>query len=336
MNYMKKISVVLLCLVCFQTINAGWTKQNSKTLAWLHDIYFLNERRGWIAGSDGTFLGTNDGGKSWRQTEKFTSDTILQVHFSDELKGWLLCERSVYNRGGNLLSYILQTTDGGANWEKVEFANDGRGRVAKIIFNEKGAAFAIGEGGSIFTPDGENKGWDKMPFFVKYLLLDGVFTDRLNGAMVGAGGSILFTENGGSTWNKANVYGDKTAKLHSVFFINQKSGWAAGANGKIFQTYSGGKTWREQNSGTAKNLNDIFFLNTAEGWAIGDEGTILHTNTAGNVWNDVNSGAKHKLEKITFVGNKGWAVGFGGTILFYDAITEAETTEAKPFLKKRN
>jgi photosystem II stability/assembly factor-like uncharacterized protein len=332
----RKFFILSLCLIFFQTANAEWMKQNSNTLAWLHDIYFINEKKGWITGSDGTFLETTDGGKSWRQANKFTSDTIRQVYFFDEEKGWLLCERSIYNRGSSLPSYVLQTVDGGVNWEKMEFAKTGHERIAKIIFNEKGAALAFGEGGVFFALDEDKKSWQKTPFFIKYLLLDGVYTDNSNGAIVGAGGSIIFTEDGGASWNKANIFGDKSAKLNSVFFINRKTGWSVGANGKIFQTLSGGKTWREQTSRTTVNLNDIFFTDTAQGWAVGDEGTILHTKTAGNVWNYVDSGAKHKLEKITFVGDKGWAVGFGGTILFYDENTKAEKSAAKPSIKKWN
>ena len=336
MTQLRKFFIFSLCLIFFQTANAEWTKQNSKTLAWLQDIYFINEKKGWITGSDGTFLETADGGKNWRQTNKFTSDTIRQVYFFDEQTGWLLCERSVYNRGSNLPSYVLQTTDGGVNWEKLEFAKEGRERIAKIIFNEKGAALAFGEGGVFFALGEDRKSWQKTPVFIKYLLLDGVYTDESNGAIVGAGGSILFTEDGGASWNKANVFGDKSAKLNSVFFINRRTGWSVGANGKIFQTLSSGKTWREQTSGTIVNLNDIFFKDTTEGWAVGDEGTILHTKTAGNIWNYINSGTKHKLEKITFVGDKGWAIGFGGTILFYDVNIKPEKSAAKPLLKNWN
>ena len=332
----RKLLILSFCLIFFQAADAQWTKQNSKTFAWLHDIYFINEKKGWIAGSDGTFLETTDGGENWRQTEKFTSDTIRQVYFFDEEKGWLLCERNIYNRGSNLPSYILQTTDGGINWEKLEFAKDGRERIARIIFNKKGSALAFGEGGAFFALEEDRKNWRKTPFFIKYLLLDGVYTDESSGAIVGAGGSVLFTEDGGASWNKANIFGDKSAKLNSVFFINRRTGWSAGANGKIFQTLSGGKTWREQVSGTTANLNDIFFKDTAEGWAVGDEGTILHTNTAGNTWNYVISGAKHKLEKITFIGDKGWAIGFGGTILFYDKNIKAENPATKPLIKKWN
>jgi photosystem II stability/assembly factor-like uncharacterized protein len=333
---LQKIYVLLLCLIFLQTAHAGWMKQDSKTLAWLQDIYFINEKKGWITGSDGTFLETADGGINWRQANKFTSDTIRQVYFSDEQTGWLLCERSIYNRGSYFPSYILQTSDGGANWEKLEFAKEGRERIAKIIFNEKGVALAFGEGGALFALEDDKKTWRKTPFFIKYLLLDGLFTNESNGSIVGAGGSILFTEDGGLSWNKANIFGDKSAKLHSVFFINQRMGWSAGAGGRILQTLSGGKTWREQTSGTTANLNDIFFTDTAEGWAIGDKGTILHTKTAGNIWNPVNSNAKHKLEKITFVGSKGWAIGFGGTILLYDENAKVEKLSLKPSIKKWN
>jgi len=70
-------------------------------------------------------------------------------------------------------------------------------------------------------------------------------------------------------------------------------------------------------------LTDIFFNNPADGWAVGDEGAILRTNTAGNIWTTIKSGVnksgvKHKLEGVFFVGRKGRAVGFGGTILAYN------------------
>ena len=84
--------MLLLC-ACFQTAHAGWTKQNSGTLAWLHSVYFTNQNKGWIVGSRGAFLTTDDGGRNWKQNEHFTEDAIRDVYFSDEKNGWLLCER---------------------------------------------------------------------------------------------------------------------------------------------------------------------------------------------------------------------------------------------------
>lgn len=319
MILLKKIFALALCLVFFQSAEAGWTNQNSNTLAWLHDIYFLNEQKGWIAGSNGTFLETADGGATWRQASKFTSDAIKQIQFFDEKNGWLLCERDVYNRGALSTSYVLQTTDGGKNWSKLEFAKSGRERITKIVFGKNGAALAFGEGGMLFFLENDKKSWKKTPFFIKYLLLDGTFTDDSSSVIVGAGGSALFSDDAGASWNIANIYGDKSARLNSIFFINAKNGWAAGANGKLFQTSSGGKNWREQISPISENLTDIFFTNTAEGWAVGDNGAILHTTTAGNIWNEVPANTKHRLEKVLFNGKQGWIIGFGGTILRYDA-----------------
>ena len=105
----------------------------------------------------------------------------------------------------------------------------------------------------------DKKSWKKSPLPVRFLMLGGNFTDDLHGSLVGGSGTILFTEDGGMSWNQATVAGNTKTKFSSVFFINQKTGWAAGAEGKIFMTFNGGKFWREQGSNISKNLADIFF-----------------------------------------------------------------------------
>ncbi len=135
-------------LFCFQTANADWIKQESNTLAWLHDVYFINETKGWIAGSGGTLLATTDGGKNWKKIINFTQDNLKQVYFSDENNGWLLCERNIYNRGANASSYLLKTSDGGKSWETINFTGSERTRIAKIFFAGK-TGWIVGFGGTI-------------------------------------------------------------------------------------------------------------------------------------------------------------------------------------------
>ena len=336
MNFVKNIVVFLLCLICFQTANADWVKQNSNTLAWLRTVYFVNEKIGWIGGSSGTFLTTRDGGNSWVQTEKFTGDSIRQIYFTDKNNGWLLCERDVFSRGANSVSYLLKTSNGGADWEKIEFTNNGRVRIAKIFFAENGLGFAVGESGTIFILQDDAKTWKKQPSPVRNLLLDGVFIDKRNGVMVGGGGNIFFTDDAGISWNRSNISGAPNVKLNSVFFVNKNAGWATGSEGRIFQTVSGGKNWREQKTNTTVNVNDIYFRDTSEGWAIGDEGTILQTTTGGNVWTKVDLKIRHKLEKLFAVGTNIWAVGFGGTILRYDVSRQNKTAiTGMPVLLKK-
>lgn len=335
MQFVKTFTIFLLCLFCFQTAQAGWTRQESGTLAWLRTIYFINEKTGWIAGSGGAILETTDGGKTWNQLRNFTFDTIRQIYFSDEKNGWILCERNIYNLGANSPSYLMKTADGGTNWEKIELTGGRRERIAKFFFAKNGLGMAIGESGAFFVLADDGKSWKKQAAPVRYLLLDGVFTDDFHGTLVGAGGSILFTEDAGLTWNRAAVQGDPAVKLNSVFFINSKTGWAAGAQGKIYQTLNGGRAWREQRSGAAADLKDIFFIDTAEGWAVGSGGVILHTTTAGNVWTLNESKVTHQLEKVFFIGRKGFAVGFGGTILVFDSTTK-DQRQTKPQILTRS
>ncbi len=334
MKLTKKILILLLFLFSFQTAKADWTKKESNTLAWLKDVYFVTEQTGWIVGSGGTFLTTTDGGKTWTKAKKFTEDDLRQVYFTDEKTGWLLCERDVFSLGTNAPSYLLKTTDGGIKWERAEFADGERKRITKFFFAENGAGRAIGEGGALFALGSDDKTWKRTASPSRYVLFDGIFTNDNNGAIVGAGGTILFTDDAGSSWNAAAVFGAPNAKLNAVFFVNQKNGWTVGAQGKIYQTINGGKIWREQKSNVAEDLTDVFFSDTANGWAIGNAGTILQTNTAGNVWTAVKSNAVHRLEKVFFFGAKGFAVGFGGTIMTYGK-NDPQTNSAMPAPKSR-
>src|SRR5687768_5233709 len=85
--------------------HAEWIKQETNSFTWFHDVYFLDHKKGWIVGSDGAMLATEDGGNTWAERKKFTADTLLQVHFENESTGWLLCLRNVYARGDNPTSY---------------------------------------------------------------------------------------------------------------------------------------------------------------------------------------------------------------------------------------
>jgi photosystem II stability/assembly factor-like uncharacterized protein len=309
-----RFALVLIVGILAQTASAAWVKQRVTTFSWLYDVTFVDASKGFIAGSGGTLFETSDGGETWKKRANFTEDSLKQIWFSDASNGWLLCERDIYNRGANGSSYMLKTKDGGATWEKLEFTG-GRDRITSFFFNTKGTGIAVGENGAIYEyrPDGDS--WQRQTTPIRYLLLGGSFNGEFSATLIGAGGNVYFSEDGGTSWNNSTFSVKPKGKMNSVYFVGRTAGWIAGSGGAIYQTTSGGKSWRAQNSGTTADLNDIYFINSAEGFAVGANGTILHTKTAGNVWTVEPTDLKHRLERITVTGKHAFAVGFGGTIL---------------------
>lgn len=327
----KKAAILLLVLLCSQAAAAQWVKQPSGTLAWLRDIYFTDNNNGWIVGSDGTILRTSDAGDHWAAEPKLTTDTILRVRFKDRDTGWLLCERNVYSRGRNAMSYLMHTIDRGATWHTLEFPGGGRERMTTLMFTADGRGKVFGEGGVFYELQPDGVRWKKSSSIIRHLLLGGSVNPDGSGAIVGGGATALLTRDHGATWEDAAVTGNKPPRLNAVFFTNPRLAWAVGSGGSIFTSVSGGRTWFPRVSGTDRELTDIYFKDTREGWAAGENGTILHTTDGGNAWVPEQTGVPHNLARIVFNGSRGWAVGFGGTILRRTSVADAA---AKPRLHR--
>src|SRR5215212_7762498 len=63
--------------------SAAWEKQRTGTFAWLHSVFFVDERRGWAAGSKGALLSTSDGGATWELRTRPTEDALRDIFFQD-------------------------------------------------------------------------------------------------------------------------------------------------------------------------------------------------------------------------------------------------------------
>lgn len=334
MRTLRPILIIAIAVLLTQTVRADWVKLRSASLAWFHDVTFTDENNGWIVGSGGTVLTTTDGGSTWAPMRKFSNDNLTAVHFTDEKTGWILCQRDIYSRGNRSVSYLRRTTDGGRTWETVEFDGGGRERVARLMFDGKGSAVAIGEGGIFYRLSEDGKTWKRTVSAIKYLLLGGDFVDGAFGAIVGAGGTVMFTDDYGVTWEAATLLGNQNARFNSVFFTSRKYGWAVGSGGSIIASVGGGRLWRAQTSGVDSDLTDVFFTTDRSGWAVGDRGTIIRTTNGGGQWLQVNSRTEHRLERVYFHLDKGWAVGFGGTILRYSD-ERAPSANDRPAIKPR-
>ncbi len=265
-----------------ETVDGGqnWRKLHPLTKDNLRDVYFANEKVGWLV----------------------AERDELKLKANDEPR-----------------TYLLKTEDGGFSWRQVFLRGpDANARLVRAVFADADCGWVFGETGVVFATRDGGAHWVRQPAPTKHLLLGGVFADYAHGWLVGAGATILQTSDGGMNWQSVNVRDGNGARFTAASFVGNRLGWAVGTAGRVFATTDGGRTWFEQRSNVAEDLSDVKFVDAAEGWAVGAQGTLLYTRDGGAHWSAASSGTSHALERVFFIDqNHGWAVGFGGTVLTY-------------------
>jgi len=285
-------------------------------MAWLHAVYFLDQDHGWIAGGNGTLLSTTDGGVTWNKASLITKDSLIDVYFADSANGWLLAERDLFKlKSDERSSYLLNTNDGGITWQPI-FLNtaDTNARFTRMLFSDRQRGWVFGETGNIFATSDGGAHWMPQRSASKHLLLGGAFANNDRGLIVGAGATILQSDDG-TVWRLSALYNDQSARLNAVTLVGN-SAWAVGNAGQILATNNGGRSWFRQRSNVTADLRDVRFIDAREGWAAGAEGTLLHTSDGGLHWVAESIERARGLERLFIIDrNHIWAVGFGGTIL---------------------
>ncbi len=99
--------------------------------------------------------------------------------------------------------------------------------------------------------------------------------------IVGYGGKILETTDGGATFTR--VASGTELALYKIF-ARGKQMWISGQEGLILHSADEGKTWEKQKSGTNDYLFSIFFADENHGFAVGDRSALIETVDGGKTW----------------------------------------------------
>jgi photosystem II stability/assembly factor-like uncharacterized protein len=166
--------------ILLYTDNAGetWQRQRAPSRLELIHIDFANDKRGWIAGADGTILATVDGGNSWTRQETGTNATIFHIDFRGEKRGLAVGERGT----------ILRTLDGGATWTPI--ATRTRSTLLNVQFVSDDNCWIVGRSGSILRTDDGGLTWLEQASGTKQNLYSLYLVKKIGWA-VGGGGLLL-------------------------------------------------------------------------------------------------------------------------------------------------
>jgi len=272
------------------TSNGGtnWTIQNSKTKAFLHDVFFLNERLGWVLGWNiynpqppygSYYLKTTDGGVNW-DTLFFPMENVFlrKVYFQDSLHGFL----------GGATKNLLRTTDAGANWADVVIDSISvmNFPVTNFSFYNNDYGYAVGGVmdicGLIWRTT--NRGIRWTPIIVSpEPNMDMIFMDSLR--IIGFGGdfeygaSLVTTSNSGANWKyiSLEIFGLPTVLASR----DLKDLWGSLGYVRTFiYSQDSGKSFVQVPTTDSAVINDIVFPDKRHGFAIGENGRILKFNSS--------------------------------------------------------
>lgn len=145
------------------------------------------------------------------------------------------------------------------------------------------------------------------------------------GWMVGAGGAILHTQDGGRNWLfQRNIQGYNAANpgiFWAVTFKNQRLGWVLSSTSPVvWRTTDGGQFWQAESlpSGVPSPGTKVSFADTLSGWIVCpglSTGYILASTDGGRTWSIQIQIPSHFYEGV-FAGSprQCWAVGYSGWV----------------------
>ena len=143
--------------------------------------------------------------------------------------------------------------------------------------------------------------------------------------VVGDNGTMLATNNRGSTWNKIDI--DVKTKINSIKFLSDLyTGFVVGDNGVILKTESRWRAWDVRSVPANYSNKDVSFINELDGIVVGDKylfeagkqikyTSILVTHNGGLTWSDKSPMLKGKFNSVIFIDKvRAIAVGDAGMI----------------------
>ena len=278
--------------VIWNTADGGrtWNVQNSGVTCRLEAVQFLDVENGFAVGgwtqpytheTHGVALRTRDGGKSWQNTPDLTLPGLKHVKFFDTRQGCALGEGSPLYPAG-----VFRSEDGGRTWSPVP-----KGQSIGWVtgdFRDRSSGALAGLGGSLGVIAANEVKPSRTSNIHLRQLHRLLLASNSTGWLVGDGGLVLTTDDGG--WNWKSPPGSLPEVISSQFdfralAVRGTNVWMAGAPGTcVVHSPDGGRNWRLNRTDQTTPLRGLWFIDEYRGWAVGSFGTILHTRDGGQTW----------------------------------------------------
>lgn len=207
------------------------------TRAVLTSVFFLDDKRGWAAGHDGTIVTTADAGETWQlqRDEPGKERVLLSIWFENALHGIAVGQ----------FGLVLETDDGGKTWRErrlVDLRAQAEKHLMQIFGGANGLVFVAAESGSIFRSEDAGRNWkaiqtdNKGSFWTGLALKDGSIL------VAGMRGHVYLGTDRGLRWREVPA-GSKQS-LTAVLQRDDGQLVLYGSSGVVLSSKDNGQSWQ--------------------------------------------------------------------------------------------
>ncbi len=191
----------------------------------LNSINFVDDNNGFVVGSRGLILATDDGGNHWKKIENINMETLFEINMESKSIGFVV----------GLNGIILKTVDSGERWERQKSNTDKY--LKSIDFYDDELGICVGGNGIILRTTDSGNTWSKIQDVTKRPLSKVRFIDKKNIIAIGNNGIILLSSNSGESWN--SVESKYFQNWNDIVVTSNKKIFIVGTSGTMIELEKG-------------------------------------------------------------------------------------------------
>jgi photosystem II stability/assembly factor-like uncharacterized protein len=287
------------------TTNAGvnWTTSNVGTTNTLYDSKWINASTGYLCGSSGCFRYTTNFGANWTGTNPPTTATMNRV---------VVNGTDVYTAGFDAGMNMYKTTDNGATWTTIPYSASGQFTSFNVYaFDMVGSTMLVaGTYGLMNKSTNSGTNWQTATSHSTVANMVDIYAASGNGRVIaigtdlGANDCIVYSTNGGNSWNNSGMISN--TNMSDLSMRNSNTGYVVGRFGLFWKTTNGGVNWDTTLSNnptlTPYFCNGVDFVDDNTGWVTGG---VAGVGGSTKIWKTTNGGANWTEQTQNYSGPVG-------------------------------
>jgi len=294
--------------------SSPWSPVELDTEANPLDIDFVDDKNGFLVGTNRLILETNDGGITWSERNLDIPSEgnfrLISVDFKDQ-EGWIAGQPGLIlhtvdggknwtrlNLGNKLpgdpylvttigsdsaelattAGAIYKTTDGGTNWEALVVDTSGSGGIRELRRTKNGGYISVSSLGNFFSVlNPEQDIWSPHQRASSKRVQS--VGEQPNGDlwMLSRGAEIRFNADPTDidSWSKPIIPIVNGYNYQDLVWDPSDSIWAAGGNGTLLVSKDDGKTWEQDPVGDSVPTNFIRILFVDDSNSVSPKGFVF-------------------------------------------------------------